>query len=100
MAAFWVYTLLRFGIFFVLWAIIWLLGVGVLLAGVIAVVLSIPLSIVLLSRPRTALGRVIEERANYHAARKAELDAQLQGSDPIPADGERGGQYGDETETH
>jgi O-antigen ligase len=84
---FWLYTLLRFGLFGGLWLVLWLVGVGWLIAAAIAVILSIPLSWVLLARPRQAFAANIEQRVNARFERKAEFDAQLEGDsdDPPPA---------------
>ena len=43
--------------------------------------MSIPLSWVLLSRPRQAFAANIEQRVNARFERKAEFDAQLQGDE-------------------
>jgi hypothetical protein len=87
MGAFWLYTLLRFGLFGVLFGLLWLLGVRSLLGAVIALVLSIPLSYVLLARPRAALAQTIEQRVAARRTRQAELDAGLRG-DTAAADAE------------
>jgi Protein of unknown function (DUF4229) len=81
---FWLYTLLRFGLFGVLWLLLWLVGVGWLFAAAFAVVLSVPLSWFLLSRPRQAFAANIEQRVNARFDRKAELDARLDGDDEQP----------------
>ena len=78
---FWLYTLLRFGLFGALWVLLWLVGVGWLIAAAIAVVLSIPLSWVLLARPRQAFAANIEQRVNARVERKADLDARLEAAD-------------------
>jgi Protein of unknown function (DUF4229) len=83
---FWLYTVLRFGLFGLIWLLLWLVGVGWLFAALFAVVLSVPLSWFLLSRPRQAFAANIEERVNARFDRKAELDAQLEGSDKPDAD--------------
>lgn len=86
MGTLWLYTVLRFGLFLVLFAILWLLGVGGLLGAVIAVVLSIPLSLVLLARPRAALAKTIEQRVVARRARADALDRELQGDEPDSGD--------------
>jgi len=73
----WLYTALRFGLFFALWGILYLLGVGNLLAAVIALVLSIPLSLVLLAKPRAAMSATVEERLNHRRERSEDLDTRL-----------------------
>ena len=57
MGSMWLYTGLRFGLFFALWGIVLLTGVGTLLAAIIALVLSVPLSLVLLAKPRRPVRR-------------------------------------------
>lgn len=82
MGALWLYTVLRIGLFLVLFAILWLVGVGGLLGVLIAVILSVPLSLVLLARPRAALARTIEQRVAARRARTADLNRELQGDGP------------------
>jgi O-antigen ligase len=81
MGALWLYTILRFGLFFVLWGLLLLIGLGGFLAAGLALVLSVPLSFVLLARPRAALARNVEARVDSRRARQADLDARLQGDD-------------------
>jgi hypothetical protein len=76
---FWMYTLLRFGLWAVLWLILWLVGLNVLLAGAIAAILSLPLSWVLLARPRAAFAANIEQRVSARVHDRAEFDAELAG---------------------
>jgi O-antigen ligase len=78
---FWLYTLLRFGLFGAIWALLWLVGVGWLIAAAIAVFLSIPLSWVLLARPRQAFAANIEQRVNARVERRADFDARLAADD-------------------
>jgi hypothetical protein len=81
---FWLYTGLRFGMFGAIWLILWLVGINWLIAGAIAVVISIPLSWFLLAKPRQALAANIEQRVNARVDRKWELDTRLQGDDDQP----------------
>ena len=74
---FWSYTLLRFGLFGALWLILWLVGVGWLFAAGIAVVLSVPLSWVLLAKPRQAFAANLEQRVSAHTERITALNAEL-----------------------
>jgi hypothetical protein len=78
---FWLYTFLRFGLFGGLWLVLWLLGLGSLIAAAISLLLSIPLSLVLLARPRRALAANIEQRVNAHVDRRADFDARLDGEE-------------------
>ncbi len=75
--AMWLYSALRFGLFFALWGILYLCGVGALLAAVIALVLSIPLSLVLLAKPREAMAQRLEQRLDQRRRDSADLDARL-----------------------
>ena len=81
MGAMWLYTALRFGLFFALFGLLWLVGVKGFLGAVIALALSVPLSFVLLARPRQAFAAVLEQRVDARKQRQADLDAKLQGSD-------------------
>lgn len=81
MGAMWLYTVLRFGLFFALFGLLWLVGVKGFLGAIIALVLSVPLSFVLLARPRQAFAQVIEQRMEARKQRQADLDTQLQGED-------------------
>jgi membrane protein implicated in regulation of membrane protease activity len=78
----WLFTLLRFGLFAVVWGILYAIGLEWFLAAVIALVLSIPLSLVLLAKPRAMLSQTIEQRIDAQKQRRAELDARLDGDDP------------------
>lgn len=88
-AAFWLYTLARFALFFGLWAVQWVAGVPVVLAGIIAAVVSVPLSLVLLGKPRRAFAASLEDRIERRRTRARELDAQLAGqatAEPPPTE--------------
>ena len=81
MGAMWLYSLLRFGLFFALFGLLWLVGVKGFLGAVIALALSVPLSFVLLAKPRQAFAAVLAQRVDARKQRQAELDAELQGDD-------------------
>jgi hypothetical protein len=81
MGAMWLYTVLRIVLFFVLFGLLWLLGVTGFLGAIIALALSMPLSYVLLSRPRQAFAALIEQRIEARRVRQADLDAKLSGDD-------------------
>ena len=81
MGSMWAYTLLRFALFFLLWLIFVVAGLGGLIAAVIAAVLSIPLSYVLLARPRAKFAATIEQRIEAARAQRSTLDQQLSGDD-------------------
>lgn len=80
MGSMWLFTVLRFGLFFVLWAMLYALGVRSMhgyAAPLIALVLSVPLSFVLLARPRAAFTRQLELRLAARRAGRERLDADL-----------------------
>ena len=77
----WLYTLLRFGLFFALWGLLLLIGLRGLLAPLIALVLSVPLSLVLLARPRAAFTRQLEMRVEARRAERERLDSDLEPGD-------------------
>jgi O-antigen ligase len=78
----WLYTVLRFAMFFVLWGLLWVARVPGLLAALIALVLSVPLSYVLLRRQRAKLASNLEQRVNARQSRTHDLDAKLAGEEP------------------
>ncbi len=81
MGSMWVYTVLRFGLFFVLWGLLVLVGLTGLFAALVAVVLSVPLSFVLLARPRARFAAQLEQRVNAARENRARLDDELGGDD-------------------
>ncbi len=85
MGSMWAYTLLRFGLFGLLWAVFVLAGLGGLIAAVLAAVVSIPLSYVLLARPRAKFAATIEQRVEAARAGRAAFDQQLAGEDEPPS---------------
>lgn len=74
----WLYTGLRFGLFFALWGVLFLLGVHGFLAPILALVLSVPLSFVLLAKPRAMFTRQLEARIERRKADRASFDARLE----------------------
>lgn len=80
MGSLWVFTALRYGLFLVLWAILYLLGLKGLhgfLAPLVALVLSVPLAFVLLAKPRARVARQIELRVEARRAHKDSLATEL-----------------------
>ena len=77
MSSMWLYTILRFGLFFALWGVLVLVGLKGLFAAIVALVLSVPLSLVLLAKPRARFTSQLEARINAHRHDRAELDAEL-----------------------
>ena len=86
MSVMWIYTILRFGLFFVLWGLLALFNVRGYVGAGLALLLSIPLSWVLLSRPRQAFANNLEQRVQYRVEQKSALDAQLGGADANQSD--------------
>jgi hypothetical protein len=78
----WLYTVLRFAVFLALWGLLYVAKVPGFLAAIIALALSIPLSFVLLRRPRERMARNLEQRVEYRKAKSHELDEKLSGDDP------------------
>src|SRR5919112_600564 len=89
LGAMWLYTVLRFGLFLALWGLLWLARVPGLLAATIALVLSIPLSYILLRKQRAKLAANLEARVTARQAQRHTLDAQLAGED-VPAPDQAG----------
>lgn len=77
MGSMWLYTLLRFGMFFALWGILYLVGVHGYIAAVLALVISVPLSYFLLARPRQMFTQQLELRMDARHAARARLDQEL-----------------------
>ncbi len=75
----WLYTVLRFGLFLALWGLLWLARVPGLLAATIALVLSIPLSYILLRKQRDRLAANLEARVTARQSHRHDLDSQLAG---------------------
>jgi hypothetical protein len=73
----WLYTVLRFALFFALWGILELVGLHGLFAAFVALLLSVPLSFVVLARPRRAFAAQLERRVDARKQARDELDAQL-----------------------
>jgi O-antigen ligase len=82
MGSMWLYTILRFGLFFALWGLLVLVGLSGYIAAIVAVLLSLPLSYVLLARPRARFAANIEQRVSAHRQDRASLDQELSGDDP------------------
>ena len=79
LGAMWLYTVLRFGLFLALWGLLWLARVPGLLAATIALVLSIPLSYILLRKQRARLAANLEARVTARQAQRHTFDSQLAG---------------------
>ena len=77
MGSMWLYTLLRFALFGALWGVLYLFGLPVFAAALLGLVLSVPLSFVLLARPRARFARQIELRVNARRVETTDLASQL-----------------------
>jgi hypothetical protein len=77
MGSMWAFTILRFGLFFALWLILYLVGLHGFLAPLVALVLSVPLSFVLLAGPRRRFTANLEARVQAHKVVRSDLDTQL-----------------------
>jgi len=75
------FTLLRFAIFFALWGLLYVAKVPGFLAALIALVLSMPLSFVLLRKQRERVAANIEQRMIAARAHKQDLDHKLAGDE-------------------
>jgi predicted lipid-binding transport protein (Tim44 family) len=86
MGSMWLYTILRFALFGALWGLLYLVGLHSIFGVLIAAALSIPLSYVLLSRPRARFAAQLEARVNARREQRADLDDKLAGEDPNSAE--------------
>jgi hypothetical protein len=77
MGSMWLYTILRFGLFGALWGILYLVGLNGYLAALIGLVLSVPLSFVLLAKPRARFTAQLEARVNHRRVQLDDLEEQL-----------------------
>ena len=78
---FWIYTGLRVALFLALFGVLWLSGLRGLLGAAVALALSVPLSFVLLARPRNAMAEEMHRRLTEREDRTRDLDARLGGDD-------------------
>ena len=90
LGAMWLYTVLRFALFLALWGLLYVARVPTLLAATIALVLSIPLSYILLRKQRDRLAANLEARVTARLAQRHDLDAQLTGDTEDKADSKAG----------
>lgn len=74
-----VYTAARVAVFVALVALCWAVGLSGFLGLLIALVASVPVSLVLLRRQRQGLADAIAAHAGHRAESKAALRAQLRG---------------------
>jgi Protein of unknown function (DUF4229) len=76
-----VYTAGRLLVFLGAAAILFVVGLRGFVLVLVALVLSLPLSFLLLARPRAALGAEVERRVAQRRARREDLRARLRGDD-------------------
>lgn len=84
MGSLWGYTILRFAMFFALWGILLLVGLSGFLAALVALVLSVPLSLVLLAGPRRRVAENIEARVSTARESRRTLDERLDPNNTDP----------------
>jgi O-antigen ligase len=77
MGSMWLYTILRFGLFFALWGLMVLVGLKGVMAALVALLLSVPLSFVLLAVPRARFAAHIEARVAERKAERERIDTEL-----------------------
>ena len=87
LAWFWIYTTLRVAVFGAIFGLLWIFGVRHLVGAAVALALSVPLSYVILARPRALVAEALHDRLAVHQARTEKLDAQLSG-DPAQLSGD------------
>lgn len=85
MKAFAVYTAGRLLVFVGIAALLYAAGLRDYLLVAAAILLSLPLSYVLLARQRVALGREVEQRLGRRRTRREDLRAKLRGDDDTAA---------------
>jgi len=78
MGSMWLYTILRFALFFALWGLMVLIGLRGLVAAFVALLLSVPLSFVLLAVPRARFAASVEDRLNARREDRQQLDDKLE----------------------
>ena len=88
LAWFWIYTALRLGLYLVVFGLLWLFGLGGFVGAAVALVLTIPLSFVILARPRAAMVASLDVVRSQRRARADAFDEQLR--DPPPTRSEAG----------
>ncbi len=71
---FWAYTLARLAVFVAVGAVLWLLGFRSWALVFVALLLSLPVSLVLLRKQRAALARDLEQRQERRRALRSKLD--------------------------
>jgi hypothetical protein len=81
MRAFLVYTVARTLVLLAVAVVLYGLGLRGFLLAAFALLLSLPLSYVLLARQRVAFGEAIERRVGERRARRADLRTKLRGDD-------------------
>jgi predicted Kef-type K+ transport protein len=79
LAVVWIYSLARIAVFGAIFGLLYLFGLRGLLAAAIAIILSVPLSFVLLAKPRANLAASMQRRLDLRTQRADELDARLGG---------------------
>jgi predicted permease len=79
--AFLIYTAARLLVLFAVAGLLYLLGLRGFLLAMVALLVSLPVSYLLLRRQREAFGADVERRLAARRARRTELRAKLRGDD-------------------
>ena len=78
MGSMWLYTILRFALFFALWGLMVLVGLHGLVGAFVALLLSVPLSFVLFAVPRARFAASVKDRLNARREPRQQLDDKLE----------------------
>jgi Protein of unknown function (DUF4229) len=89
------YTMLRFGLLVVVLAALALVGVHGILLPALAVLISLPLSYVLLAKQRNAFASEVERRVHERQEKRAALRAEMAG-EPADTDAAAAEDYNDD----
>ncbi|AXK45836.1 DUF4229 domain-containing protein [Brachybacterium saurashtrense] len=97
MRHFLVYAVIRLGLWLLLWWVLALAGVGIMLAGVLAALIAMLLSILFLDRLRNAAALRWKAADERRAARRGpEVDQDAEYEDSVLDDAERDGEIREE----
>ncbi len=77
LAWFWIYTGLRLALLLAIFGLLWLFGLGGFVGAAVALLLTIPLSYVVLARPRAAMVASMDLLREQRRVRTNALDEQL-----------------------
>lgn len=86
LAWFWIYTALRLALLLAIFGLLWLFRLGGFVGAAVALLLTIPLSYVVLARPRAAMVASMDLLREQRRARTNALDEQLNTDIADPTD--------------